>query len=229
MICHFFCIKFWIQMFGVKSLLSCEIFKTSNISKIQNLWNFGFERFWTERVLFSQISKWFLVPFKGGVSYVLGACELVVGRCTCQLLFQWATRTTMWDMGPKKSKAHMGHLVQLKESMCQSHGLGLLILTILQHSALDASHFFWVLDIQNPCRMNAIWGLLLVGLAVTMEACSFVIWSHILANVHHVFLWTVECIFWGELHGNISYCHCCYLLFEVCNCQKGQIHSFHVL
>ncbi len=142
MICHFFCIKFWIQMFGVKSLLSCEIFKTPNISKIQNLWNFGFERVWTERVLFSQISKWFLVPFKGGVSYVLGACELVVGRCTCRLLFQWATRTTMWDMGPKKSKAHMGHLVQLKESMCQSHGLGFLILTILQHIALDASHSF---------------------------------------------------------------------------------------
>lgn len=215
---------------GVKSLLSCEIFKTPNISKIQNLWNFGFERVWTERALFSQISKWFLVPFKGGVSYVLGACELVVGiDAHANFCFSglWGQSCEIW--GQKKSKAHMGHLVQLKESMCQSHGLGLLILTILQHIALDASHFFWVLDIQNPCRMNAIWGLLLVGLAVTMEGCSFVIWSHILANVHHVFLWTVECIFLGELHENISYCHCCYLLFEVCNCYKGQIHSFHVL
>ncbi len=135
MICHFFCIKFWIQMFGVKSLLSCEIFKTSNISKIQNLWNFGFERFWTERVLFSQISKWFLVPFKGGVSYVLGACELVVGiDAHANFCFSglWGQSCEIW--GQKKSKAHMGHLVQLKESMCQSHGLGFLILTILQHS-----------------------------------------------------------------------------------------------
>ncbi len=143
----------------------------------------------------------------------LGAFEFVVGRCGCQLLFQWATRTTMWDMGPKKSKAHMGHLVQLKESMCQSHGLGFLILTILQHiHSFGCKSFFWVLDIQNPCRMNAIWGLLLVGLVVTMEGSSFVIWSHIWTNVHHVFLWTVECNFLGELHGTahiaivVTYC-----------------------
>jgi len=72
--------------------------------------------------------------------------------------------------------------------------------------------FFWVLDIQYPCRMNAIWSLLLVGLAVTMEGRSFVIWSHILTNVHHVLLWTVECIFLGELLGTshiaivVTYC-----------------------
>lgn len=164
---------------------------------------------------------------QGGVSYVLGAFEFVVGRHTCQLLFQWAMRTTMWDMRPKKIRSAHG-------SPGSTQGIHVLCFRVsdfdnfAKHS-FGCKSFFWVLDIQNPCRMNAIWGLLLVGLAVTMEGCSFVIWSHILTNVHHVFLWTVECNILGELHGNISYCHWCYLLFEVCNCHKGQIHSFHVL
>ncbi len=29
-------------------------------------------------------------------------------RCTCQLLFQWAMRTIMWDMGPKKIQSAHG-------------------------------------------------------------------------------------------------------------------------
>jgi hypothetical protein len=87
--------------------------------------------------------------------------------------------------GQKDPKRTWAIVVQLKESMCQSHGLGFLglgflILTILQHiHSFGCKWFFWFLDIQNPCRMNAIWGLLLVRLAGTMERCSFVIWSHI--------------------------------------------------
>jgi hypothetical protein len=147
-------------------------------------------------------------------------------RCTCQLLFQWAMRTIMWDMGPKTIQSAHGSSGSTQGIHVPKPWFRASDFDNFATHSFGCKSFFWVLDIQNPCRMNAIWGLLLVGLAVTMEGCSFVIWSHILANVHHVFLWTVECIFLGELHENISYCHCCYLLFEVCNCHKGQIHSF---